>query len=477
LPDHLIPETINHLTHVASEGVDSSLSLSLAAIVIALLSFIWSMVAHSRERRARAIHQAIDRWDGVLTVCNEHPELLLPEYPAVTVAEGLSYEAYNYKAWSLVDYIISNGLHREPQFRSMINWICTHNRTWLAENPFMFGSDKFWKVIGSLTDEPLTLFRTAALPLVDDRGNVPNVDRYEENINWDLVAVDYDKYIITPLCEVMVTPDPVKKGSPIRNHLLTYFYDSFGPDDLAQMHVADYGCGPGNLLKYVAGTLPKLTGIDISQRALDIAIRRAAPLNIDFIPVLSDIISYTPSSRYDLIFSINSIVPPNREEVASMLDSLWRGLAPNGLLLAIMPSFDTTERLLEYWQGHYATLSRNQVYLENCMKAFKMKKKFNPHNKSFADDNIHSQCFHTPETMARELSAAGLDIIEGPQKIYYPWEVTKLFDYGYFPGKEEIWDWFVVARRRGSTPHREDHSRGAIANNTRQSRGILRGNP
>lgn len=33
-----------------------------------------------------------------------------------------------------------------------------------------------------------------------------------------------------------------------------------------------------------------------------------------------------------------------------------------------------------------------------------------------------------------------------PEKVYYPWELTRRFDYGYFPlAKEEIWDWFIVA--------------------------------
>ena len=41
------------------------------------------------------------------------------------------------------------------------------------------------------------------------------------------------------------------------------------------------------------------------------------------------------------------------------------------------------------------------------------------------------------------------------QEVYYPWDLTKKFDYGYFPFKckktkeknKEIWDWFVVAEK------------------------------
>ena len=82
------------------------------------------------------------------------------------------------------------------------------------------------------------------------------------------------------------------------------------------------------------------------------------------------------------------------------------------------------------------------------MNAIKKTKKFDREQKSWADDNIHIQCFHTPETIEREFWDAGLSVIGEPQKIYYPWEMARRFDYGYFPGKEEIWDWFVLAERR-----------------------------
>lgn len=40
-----------------------------------------------------------------------------------------------------------------------------------------------------------------------------------------------------------------------------------------------------------------------------------------------------------------------------------------------------------------------------------------------------------------------LNICLTAEKLYYPWELTKKFKYGYFPGREKIWDWFVVAEK------------------------------
>lgn len=241
MPDSSLLESVNHLTRIVADTAQEAtsnpgLTVSLAAILVASLSFLWSLIAHYRDRRIRAVHQAVDRWDAILTVCNEHPTFLLPDYMPISISDRLSYEAYNYKVWSLVEFIISNRLHRTTQFRSMILWIAAHNRAWLTENPFLFSSSRFWGVIGKLADEPLTLFRSETLPLVDNTTPNADKDRYRESLNWAQIASDYDNYVITPLSRTMTTPDS-QAGDQIRNHLLTYFRDTFSKDDLKEMRM------------------------------------------------------------------------------------------------------------------------------------------------------------------------------------------------------------------------------------------------
>jgi hypothetical protein len=43
-----------------------------------------------------------------------------------------------------------------------------------------------------------------------------------------------------------------------------------------------------------------------------------------------------------------------------------------------------------------------------------------------------------------------LRIVGDMKKVLYPWEYARDFDYGYFPDKPEIWDWFVEAERAPS---------------------------
>lgn len=66
----------------------------------------------------------------------------------------------------------------------------------------------------------------------------------------------------------------------------------------------------------------------------------------------------------------------------------------------------------------------------------------------YADDGVHPQAYHAQDTIVEEFKRAGLLITSKLTKVYYPWELTRRFDYGYFPdAEEEIWDWFVVAKK------------------------------
>lgn len=44
------------------------------------------------------------------------------------------------------------------------------------------------------------------------------------------------------------------------------------------------------------------------------------------------------------------------------------------------------------------------------------------------------------------LKKAGFEILK-KEKVTYPWELCKKYNYDYFPGEKEIWDWFVVAKK------------------------------
>ncbi len=239
----------------------------------------------------------------------------------------------------------------------------------------------------------------------------------------------------------MVMPDPAKSNK-IRNVLITRMLEF---PDLKKMRILDYGCGPGNLLEVISGKVEKIYGLDLSARALHIASEKATKLDLEFVPIEGDMRTYVSEEKFDLIISINSLLPTKRADIALMLKKVRENLATNGQFLAILPSFDTCVALSEYWEEAYKEHAKNHKHVKMSAAAFKAAKKLDKEMMSFADDGVHVQCFHTRESIEKEFPQAGLRVVGNPEKVEYPWEYARDFDYGYFPKKPEIWDWFVEA--------------------------------
>ncbi len=252
------------------------------------------------------------------------------------------------------------------------------------------------------------------------------------DVDWSRIAPKYLEHIFSPFAKEMTNEVGGKKS---RNLLLNKLRE-IPLEESSRMRVADYGCGPGNLLPYIENKFLNVTGVEKNKEGLDIAKKHAESLSVVFNAVNADFSKYTPTEPYDIIIAVNSILPSNRKDVLPMLESVRRGLNNNGRFLAIMPSYNACERLVEYYQKYSPGKETDEL-----LKRRKMDKK-----DLSIDEDGWRQCYHTPESMKQEFQKAGLRIIEEPQKIYYPWELSKKFDFGNFPMEEEIWDWFVMAK-------------------------------
>jgi SAM-dependent methyltransferase len=204
------------------------------------------------------------------------------------------------------------------------------------------------------------------------------------------------------------------------------------------LEVADFGCGPGNLIPHVAGHFHRLTGVDQSATALGIAADLARQYGLAFEPYVGDIRTVGLPRRFDIVVSVNAVLPATRAEVVELFDAIKRNLKPTGRLLAILPSYDTTRyvrRLIAERDG------------DDAARAWDVRHKADERHLLFADDGRTPQAYHSPESIADELPRAGLRLVGEPVKVHYPWELTQRFDYGYFPdAPEEIWDWYVEAQ-------------------------------
>ncbi len=265
-----------------------------------------------------------------------------------------------------------------------------------------------------------------------------------DDIDWDRVHENYSGTVLGPWAPVMTAQDASGQS---RNQLL----NALGRIDLHGKKILDLGCGVGFLAQHLKGRTERIYGLDISATALSLAQGRAAQAGIEFIALQSDMSTYVDPDGYDLIISSNSILPRERRFVHEALARICDNLRPDGRFMAVMPSFDTCEYLLACLEDTYrAEPGATAEMVSEKIAAFKRIKQFDPAALSFADDNLHPQCFHTPESLTQELRAAGLEMAAAPTKVYYPWEYTREFGYGDFPGREEIWDWYIEAGRKSA---------------------------
>jgi 2-polyprenyl-3-methyl-5-hydroxy-6-metoxy-1,4-benzoquinol methylase len=383
----------------------------------------------------------LERVAGIADVINTC--LNNPQYLDITKTEhyfrvmdnndSLKYEAYCYKVWGHVEDIVTLKKHDDDKFEPIIRWVTTYHYTWLKRNPAFFDHEPFWEKVEKMRKQPQMIFGYRKLPSKNG------------DIDWDVVCEDYYSYILSPFAPEMVSPDNEGK---IRNLILDHL-KSIPKNDLAQMDVLDFGCGPGNLIPHVSDKINNLVGIDTSQGSIDIAKKVALDYNItNFEGVCSNILDVSTDKKYDLIISSNSILPKTRKDVHEIYTKLRELLKPNGKLVAILPSFDTTIYLRSLWEEHYRKLKLNEEQVKRISQAFTDTKLMDDSTFSYADDGHNKQCFHTKESIIEETTDSGLRLVTEPVKLHYPWDLTRRFDYGNFPSaKEEIWDWFIVASR------------------------------
>ena len=244
-------------------------------------------------------------------------------------------------------------------------------------------------------------------------------------IDWDAIVSAYHEHILSPFAPEMADRNPL--------------VDDMLAMPLEDLDIVDFGCGPGNLIPHLDGRVSRLVGVDSSPTSIALASDVARRHGVVFEPYCGDWRSVDLYRTFDVAVSVNSVLPSTRGEVVELFAAMARALEPDGTLLAILPSFDTTRYvrdLIADRDGGAAGRAWDARHLVDESQLL------------FADDGVHVQAYHSPASIADELPRAGLRIVGEPKKVHYPWELTSRFDYGDFPdAPEEVWDWYVVAQR------------------------------
>lgn len=107
--------------------------------------------------------------------------------------------------------------------------------------------------------------------------------------------------------------------------------------DVSGLRILDIGCGTGRLSRWFASQGAQVTGVDFSEKALQIARAQTADSNVRYIHLSMFELEY--AEEYDAAFSWGSMTIACKEasELADVMHRVHSALVPGGRLLLLEP--------------------------------------------------------------------------------------------------------------------------------------------
>jgi SAM-dependent methyltransferase len=202
---------------------------------------------------------------------------------------------------------------------------------------------------------------------------------------------------------------------PVEVLLLVRYRDALGA------RVLDLGCGAGRLTGYLGALSPQVTGIDISPHMLAAA-RERYP-GIRFEPGdLRDLSGFPDASSEAIVAGYNLLDVLDDVQRRATFAQLHRMLAPGGLLLFSSHNLEAAWRRRTPWQHILArnparlalNLVRTPLRLRNRARARPLEHRAGDH--ALLNDESHDfialHYYIAPDEQARQLAAAGFDVLE-----------------------------------------------------------------
>ena len=155
--------------------------------------------------------------------------------------------------------------------------------------------------------------------------------------SYDELAATYTERIFTELA-----------GKPLDRHLLNRLAEDVRGHGL----VADLGCGPGHVARYLHDQGVRMLGIDLSPRMIDSARQRSPDIEFR----VGDMRALDlPDGALAGIVAFYSLIHIGEPEMGATVRELRRVLAPGGLLLVAFHIGEETVHRDELW-GHPVSL-------------------------------------------------------------------------------------------------------------------------
>ena len=410
-------------------------------VLIAALTALVAMITFISNHRTTTIRHYAQEEQAILGLERDSAKLLASVrengYETLPLGgeEFYAYEVIAHKSLKVCSEIFSEQLWREtirlhfvPAFERVrrLHW------DWFNDNKSLF--DHHF----------VAFFR-------DARWRNDLADDHADQLRWIYEVDLYDKLVLSPLNE------------NLRDDLfgrIESVLSKFAVQDRS-LHVADFGCGNGKLLLWLTrhSKIRQILGGDYSAsmilaakrvvQELDEAQRKKVTLGHLDMRDLSDL-----AGRFDVAFSINSILPRDPTQMPRMLTQVCETVRQGGLFIGVLPSFDTVLQLKEL-DTKYETeeLVAKGAVLAGLRAKWRVwrrykKSRLNVKKALYADDGVNPQRFFKDVEIATLFSARGF-VVEEQQHFSYPWEICKEFGWGHHPNHPPcVYDIFVVARRQ-----------------------------
>lgn len=216
----------------------------------------------------------------------------------------------------------------------------------------------------------------------------------------------------------------------------------------ADFIVGDLGCGPGHILPFLSPRCKEVVKIDYAINMLAEAQRRNSHL-INIVYRQGDMRQLAKwYGKFDVVVATNSILPGSISEADRMIAEIYRSLKDDGVFMAVMASIETSNYLARLKFDRYIKQGLSEIAVRRKIKKeYLADRKFDGILGFMRDSpgNLVQKYFYRDE-IKLIFNKAGFKI-KTIGKLRYSWDHCKKYNYDYFPGADEIYDWMVIANK------------------------------
>lgn len=213
-----------------------------------------------------------------------------------------------------------------------------------------------------------------------------------------------------------------------------------------EKNVADFGCGPGKMLPYLAEKFRTVYGYDFSDKLLESARKRCADLKNVHIAQADLSLPVAHLQMVDVIVSLNAVLMPDPNLRMSFLQGMASRLNPGGHLILNVPS---VESLL------YSYFRETEWYRKEGSPPHKAEKQVDAsyiiQPKRTAQGIFIRGTEPTKHYLREELivlvrDEMKLEVLD-VLKMEYDWKIEMEDDVPDWMGEPYPWDWILVAKK------------------------------